>query len=168
MRIVKQGIHIIQQTIPHRNRPPARLGHRRPAESLLRNRSLDIMIAVKREERRQAHPARAQIIVRIVCKTASIRSEHGYTTHHERESLGDGEEHAAPSRCVVAAPVGRCFTGAGEGAAADCEGSLAREDGEQGVVGCVGDLVAEEVVHLVFCCVVLVAVGGVWGDGAFD
>jgi hypothetical protein len=59
--------------------------------------------------------------------------------------------------------VARPFSRAGEGRASDDEGAFGREDGEEAVVGCVENLVAEEVVVVVFLGTAVV--GGVWGDG---
>lgn len=79
--------------------------------------------------------------------------------------MRDREEYVGPQREVVAAPVAGEGPAAGEGGAADDEGSFRGHDGEEGVVGCVEDLVAEEVVDVVFGDTVVVS--GVGGDGVY-
>lgn len=77
--------------------------------------------------------------------------------------MGDGEVHVGPEGDVVAAPVGGVFAGAGEGGAAEDEGAFVGPDVAEAVVCCVEDVVAVEVVHVVFQDAVYVR--GVGGDG---
>lgn len=117
-------------TVPRSDCPTTGLSHRRPSIRLLRNRSLDIVIAIEWEEGRKAHPPAAKIVVRVVSKATSIRPEHRHARHHERERLRDGQKHATPGGRVVTTPVRSRLAASGEGAAANGEGPASREDGK--------------------------------------
>lgn len=101
-------------------------------------------------------------------EAASIRSEHRYTTHHERESLRDCEEHAAPRGGIVATPVSSRLARASKRTTANSKRTLPREDLQQRVVCSIRYLVAEKVVHLVLGRIVLIVVRCIGRDGALD
>jgi len=73
--------------------------------------------------------------------------------------LGDGEEHIRPFGVIVSAPVCCVFSRSRERSAAEDKGSFLGEDLEQAGVCGIEDLVAVEVVDVVFgdavdvCCV---------------
>lgn len=95
------------------------------------------MVAVKGEESRQLHPAGTQRHVGIAVEAAGVDAEHGNTKRGEGKRLRDGKHHIGPQTRVVTAPVASPLSGACKSRAADDEGTLAGEDGQQGVVGSV-------------------------------
>lgn len=159
---VEECVNVRQDTIPDAHRCPRRFRHASPDVRFLGIRSEDIMIPVEWEESRKLHPAVTQFLVRIAIEAASVDTEHGDTEEGKGEGLWNGEEHVGPEGGIVAAPVAGPFASAGESGTADDEGSLTRNGGEEGVVGCVEDLEAEEVVDVVLFS--SIGVGCVRGD----
>ena len=85
--------------------------------------------------------------------------------------MRDAEIHVSEEGGVVASPVAGPFPRAGKGGAANDEGAFPGDGGKEGVVRCVEDLVAKEVVDVIFeGAVVVGGVGGysVGGEVALD
>lgn len=80
----------------------------------------------------------------------AARTYHGNTKQRKVQRLRNAEVHVRKQRRIITTPVTSLCAGAGKSGSADDEGSLAREDLEETVVGGVDDLVAEEVVHVIF------------------
>ena len=138
-------------------------GDRGPDVGFLRVGGEGVVVAVEREKSRELHPAVAEFLVRIAVEPAGIHAEHGDPEEGEGERLRDGEVHVRPEGGVVAAPVARPLPAPCESGAADDEGSDVGDGGEEGVVGGVEDLVAEEVMDVVIDGTV--SVSGIGGEG---
>lgn len=163
VRVPEQRVQVREQLEADLHGLLRRLRHRRPHVRLLAVRAEGVVVAVEGEEGAQLHPAVAELFVGVAVEAAGVDAEHGDAEEGEGEGLRDAEEHVVPFAGVVAAPVAGDGAGAGEGGAADDEGAFGGVDGEEALVGVLEDLVAEEVVHVVFLDAGVV--GCVWGDG---
>lgn len=161
--VVEECVHVGEELEADRHCGFGGVDDGGPDVGFLADRIEVVMITVEREESGELHPAVTQFLVRVPLETAGIDAEHGDAEEGEGEGLRDGEEHVRPEGEVIAAPVAGEGARAGEGGAADDEGAFCGEDGEEGVVCCVEDLVAEEVVDVIFHDAVVV--GSVGGDG---
>ena len=108
--------------------------------------SMLTVIAIEREEGAELHPPRAKVEVGVARETAGIGAKHGHPAHHERQSLSERiskvfsltpimdllvrshlryrQEHRAPGRRVVAAPMAGEASTAGEDTASYRERAL--------------------------------------------
>lgn len=154
MREVEEGVHVRQKAIANVHGRSRRFRNAGPDVSFLRESGEGVVVAVKGEEGAELHPAVAELLVRVAVEAAGVGAEHGDAKEREAKGLRDGEEHVGPEAGVVAAPVAGPFAGAEEGGAPDDEGSLSWYGGKQGVVGCVENLVAEQIVHVVLLCAI--------------
>lgn len=161
--VVEEGVHVGEELEADRHCGFGGVDDGGPDVGFLVDGVEIVVVAVEGEESGELHPPVTEFLVRVPLETAGIDAEHGDAEEGEGEGLRDGEEHVRPEGEVIAAPVAGQGTGAGEGGAADNEGAFCGEDGEEGVVGCVEDLVAEEVVDVIFLDAIVV--GSVGGDG---
>lgn len=120
-----------------------------------------VVVAVEGEEGGELHPAVAELFVRVALEATGVDAEHGDAEEGEGEGLRDGEEHVCEQRGVVAAPVTGPFPGAGEGRATDDERPFARNSSKESLVGRVEDLVAKQIVDIIFDgAIVVSSIGG--------
>ena len=121
------------------------------------------MVSVEGEECGELHPAIAEFFVCVAVEATGVDAEHGDSEEGEGEGLWDGEEHVGPKRGVVSTPVASPFSRSGKGGAADDEGTFGWEDVQEGMIGCVENLVTEEVVVVVFESSAVVGGVGTYG-----
>lgn len=86
----------------------------------------------------------------VTAETARVNPKHRHAEEREGKRLRNAEVHVRPRRLVVASPVPGPFAGPGKGAAPDDEGSFPVKYLEEGLVCSVENLVAEEIMEVVF------------------
>ena len=104
------------------------------------------MITVEGHERRQLHPAVAELFVRVALEPTRVRSDERDLIELELKNTLDAEIHVLPFANVVSEPVTGPFPRARERGAADHKRSLAWVDLEQSQMG---GLLFHEAPHVV-------------------